>query len=80
MTLKTISGTKTWLWYFSKDSPLNIVAYLKFLRKFCYWQKRVHLYPGEDLGNYPKIASCKLKFSLKFLFILKFTWMLHCSQ
>lgn len=23
MTLKTISGTKTWLWYFSKDSPLN---------------------------------------------------------
>lgn len=36
-------------------SNLDIVAYLKFLRKFYfYWQRRVHLYPGDDLGELPQ--------------------------
>ena len=53
-------------------SNLDIVAYLKFLRKFyLYWQRRVNLYLGEDLRNYPKISSCKLNNIFELLFYPK---------
>lgn len=36
-------------------SNLEIVTYLIFIRKFYfYWQRRVNLYPGEDLGELPQ--------------------------
>lgn len=49
-----------------------VVTYLKFLKKFYfYWQRRVNLYLGRIRDNYAKISSCKLRFSLQFLCVIK---------